>query len=156
IAGTTLSIGFAGAALLIVRFLFGCGEAGAYPNLNRITAIWFPFRERAFAQGAVWMCARLGGAVAPLAITWLSTRFGWRQAFWIFGMVGVVWALVFYMWFRDTPGEKKSCNNAERALIRTSPPGTRVRSEGETDVHLAWSTLLLSTNAWMLGLAAFF
>src|SRR5436305_778779 len=55
-------------AILLVRFLFGCGEAGAYPNLTRVNGLWFPFRERAFAQGAVWMSARLGGAVAPFVI----------------------------------------------------------------------------------------
>src|SRR5262249_7918980 len=75
ILGTSVTLGFASCALVLVRFLFGCGEAGAYPNLARVTGIWFPFRERAFAQGTVWMCARLGGAVAPVVIGWLTVQF---------------------------------------------------------------------------------
>ena len=122
ILGTTVTLGFAGCALVLVRFLFGCGEAGAYPNLARVTGIWFPFRERAFAQGAVWMCARLGGAVAPVVIGWLTIQLGWRQAFWFLGLVGGAWAIAFYTWFRDTPEEKPSCNPAERELIRAGPP----------------------------------
>src|SRR5262249_54599172 len=115
--GTTISLGLAGVALLLIRFLFGCGEAGAYPNLTRVTGIWFPFRQRAFAQGAVWMSARLGGALAPVIITWLTLLFGWRQAFWALGVAGAVWAFVFYAWFRDRPEEKESCNTSERDLI---------------------------------------
>ena len=44
-------------ALLLVRFLFGCGEAGAFPNLTRVVGAWFPYRERGAAQGAIWMFA---------------------------------------------------------------------------------------------------
>ena len=56
---------FAFAAMLLVRFLFGMGEAGAYPNIARAFHNWFPFGERAVTQGSIWMSARLGGAVAP-------------------------------------------------------------------------------------------
>src|SRR5262245_28697968 len=55
-------------AMLFVRFLFGVGEAGAYPTLTRVTGDWFPLRERALAQGGIWMSARLGGAVAPIVL----------------------------------------------------------------------------------------
>ncbi|HEY7315328.1 MAG TPA: MFS transporter [Gemmataceae bacterium] len=107
-------------ALLLVRFLFGVGEAGAYPNLTRVVGSWFPFQERAFAQGAIWMCARLGGAFAPVIIGRLSAALGWRQAFWVLGAAGVSWCVVFWMWFRDTPEEMPSCNEAERDLIRAN------------------------------------
>jgi ACS family glucarate transporter-like MFS transporter len=105
------------AALLLIRFLFGIGEAGAYPNLTRVVGGWFPFHERAFAQGGIWMCARLGGAFAPFFIGRLSAALGWRQAFWVLGVTGVAWCLVFRWWFRDTPEEKPQCNEAERDLI---------------------------------------
>jgi MFS family permease len=111
------------AALLLIRFLFGVGEAGAYPNLTRVVGGWFPFHERAFAQGAIWMCARLGGAFAPFLIGRLSAALGWRQAFWVLGAAGVSWCVVFWPWFRDTPEEKPDCNEAERDLIRGNAPG---------------------------------
>src|SRR5262249_37768291 len=85
--------------ILLVRFLFGAGEAGAYPNLTRVTRDWFPFGERAFAQGGVWMSARLGGAIAPIVLGSLSAALGWRRAFWVLGLIGVGWAALFWLQF---------------------------------------------------------
>src|SRR5262245_37636963 len=59
---------FAFTAMLAVRFLFGLGEAGAYPNIARAFHNWFPFTERGFAQGAVWMAGRFAGGVTPLLV----------------------------------------------------------------------------------------
>jgi nitrate/nitrite transporter NarK len=55
-------------SLLVVRFLFGLGEAGAYPNIARALHNWFPFSERGSAQGAVWMAGRLGGGLTPFVV----------------------------------------------------------------------------------------
>src|SRR5437773_743928 len=74
--------------MLLVRFLFGCGEAGAFPNLTRVVGAWFPYQERGVAQGAIWMCARLGGAAAPVLVGLLTDAFGWREAFWALGLLG--------------------------------------------------------------------
>jgi len=91
--------------LLLIRFTFGAGEAGAFPNLSRLVGVWFPFRERALAQGSIWFSARMGGAVAPLIIGRLTVAFGWRQAFAILGVLGLAWAATFFWWFRDNPAE---------------------------------------------------
>jgi MFS family permease len=104
--------------LVLVRFLFGAGEAGAYPNITRVTRVWFPARERAGAQGAVWMSARLGGALAPPVIGSLTLAIGWREAFWVLGGLGLVWAAAFLAWFRDRPEDTPACNAAEREWIR--------------------------------------
>jgi hypothetical protein len=103
--------------LLLVRFLFGAGEAGAFPNITRVLGSWFPSGERGFAQGSVWMAARIGGAIAPFVLGRLSAAVGWRQAFWILGMIGFAWCFAFYAWFRDSAADKPSCNAAERAWI---------------------------------------
>ena len=116
--------------LVLVRFCFGAGEAGAYPNLARVVKTWFPFRERGLAQGGIWMSARLGGAFAPLVIGCLMRAVGWRQAFWVLGAIGAIWAVAFYVWFRDRPEEHPACNAEERELIRTGqyafPPAGNV------------------------------
>lgn len=113
------------AVMMVIRFLFGVGEAGAYPNLARALGRWFPFRERASAQSFIWLSSRLGGAFAPTIIGGLMLLGGgWQQAFWILGGVGIVWALLFFRWFRDRPEDKPQVNAAERELIRT----------GETEV----------------------
>ena len=106
-------------ALMLVRFLFGIGEAGAYPNLTRALHNWFPFGSRAFAQGAMWMSGRLMGGLTPL-VWWLVVEkvgLGWRGAFYLFGAVGVVWCAAFAYWFRNRPDEKPEVNAAERDLI---------------------------------------
>jgi MFS family permease len=138
--------------LLLVRFLFGCGEAGAFPNLTRAVAVWFPFTERGVALGWIWMSARIGGALAPLAIERL-THFlgGWRPAFWCLGAIGLVWCLFFYRWYRDTPEERPDCNAAERELIRAGPYSWKPDVAGHA---VPWSmlgrALLRSSNLWAL------
>src|SRR5262245_47433398 len=84
------------AALVVVRFLFGVGEAGAYPNIARALGRWFPFRERATAQSFIWLSSRLGGAFAPPVMGGLMGMAGWQGAFWILGLCGAVWAVLFF------------------------------------------------------------
>jgi MFS family permease len=142
------------ALMLLVRFLFGLGEAGAYPNLTRVVGDWFPFRERAFALGAIWFSARLGGAVAPVIIGRLSVAFGWRQAFYVLGVIGIVWAVIFWLWFRDKPGQHPGCNDAERDLIRGDPVPAR-QGEGGGHVWPGVGVLARSVTVWAMGSAAF-
>jgi ACS family glucarate transporter-like MFS transporter len=115
------------AAMFLVRFLFGMGEAGAYPNIARSLHNWFPFEERGFAQGTVWMAGRLAGGLSSFAVLALMIHtiapdgtpvILWRHAFWIFGSLGAVWCAVFWWWFRDRPEQHPRVNPAELALIR--------------------------------------
>jgi MFS family permease len=138
--------------MLLVRFLFGVGEAGAYPNLARVTRDWFPFSERGRAQGGIWMFARLGGAVAPLVIGRLTAALGWRQAFWVLGLVGLGWAVLFWHWFRDRPEGHPACNEAERDLIRG---GLAVPAPGAGHSWPGVSRLASSGSVWALGWASF-
>src|SRR4051812_24943797 len=86
--------------LLLVRFLFGAGEAGALPNAARVVARWFPAGKRGAAQGIVNTSALLGGALAAVAAAYLIELVGWRWSFVLFDTLGVVWAGAFYTWFR--------------------------------------------------------
>ncbi len=135
-------------SLITVRFLFGAGEAGAYPNTTKVISRWIPALERGFAQGLVWMCGRLGGAFAPGLVVFMIADMGWRSTFWIFGGVGLVWAIFFWSWFRDTPQERSSVNEAELLMIR----GTRALSDTthETRIRVPWSRLLSSGNLWAI------
>lgn len=90
-------------SLLVIRFLFGVGEAGAWPNAARTFSRWFPTSERGTAQGIFFMGAHLGGGVTPALVSFLLTYFHWRATFLIFGAVGFVWAAAWYAWFRDDP-----------------------------------------------------
>jgi MFS family permease len=141
-------------AMLLVRFLFGCGEAGAFPNLTRVVGGWFPYRERGLAQGTIWTCARLGGAVAPVITGRLAEAIGWRRAFWVLGAIGAVWCWFFYRRFRNTPEERPECNEAERLLIREGPYSWKPEQASAGHAFPPWRSLLLSTNLMAVCLAA--
>ena len=107
-------------SMYIVRFAFGAGEAGCFPNLTRMLSVWLPARERVSAQSLMWACTRWGGAATPPIVLAIVSLFGWRWAFVAFALLGVVWCLIFFTWFRNDPAEHPSVNAAERELIETT------------------------------------
>jgi MFS family permease len=106
------------ASLLVVRFLFGMGEAGAFPNVSKTFSRWFPVAERGTAQGIFFAGAHLGGGLTPLLVTILLTFMPWRMVFITFGLLGFVWAVAWFRWFRDDPAEHPSVGQEELKLIR--------------------------------------
>jgi len=104
--------------LLLVRFLFGAGEAGAFPNAARVIARWYPVRERGRVQGVMLAAAQFGAVAAPAATAGLIEFLGWRWTFAIFGLFGLAWAAGFWWWFRDDPATHPSVNAAELAIIQ--------------------------------------
>jgi ACS family glucarate transporter-like MFS transporter len=130
-------------SLLIVRALFGAGEAGAFPNITRAFSSWLPAKDRARAQGILWLAARWGGAFTPLIVAGLLQLVSWRTTFEIFGVLGVIWAVLFYRWFRDSPDEHKGVNDAERALLVGREKGL---AHGKTP----WRLFLRSKTVWLL------
>ena len=136
--------------LLIVRFLFGACEAGAYPNIARALAQWFPYRERATAQSFIWCASRFGGAFAPGIIGSLVIAGGtWERAFYCLGAIGIIWAIIFFNWFRDNPEQKSGVSLAEQELIRHDQNGQHAQN-----ANMPWLALL-SPNVLALCLVAF-
>jgi MFS family permease len=134
--------------LLIVRFLFGVGEAGAFPNISKSFSNWFPSAERGNAHGVIFMGTRLGGALAPPLIVLLMAAIGWRAAFVVFGAIGMVWCVFWHRWFKDDPATHPAVNAAELATIRSGlPPRTSLPPFG-------WRQLL-SANVILLCLMYF-
>ena len=124
--------------LLLTRFCFGAGEAGAFPNASIVVSRWFPPTQRASMSGVLLMASQIGGAIAPLLVVPIQIRYGWRASFFVFGAVGVIWAAVWYAWFRDSPAEKPGVSQAEleedrrrpaRRRRTVSPGGIALRSE---------------------------
>ena len=114
-AATGLASGFA--SLFGVRLLFGLGEAGAFPASARVYARWLPARLRGRLFGVLIMAAALSGAITQPLVVALVSRLGWRVTFGIFGSLGLVWAAVWWTWFRDDPREHGGVNSAELELI---------------------------------------
>lgn len=132
-------------SLLVVRFLFGGGEAGAFPNVARVMSRWFPDHERGRAQGILLAASQIGGAVAPFLAAVLIQTIGWRLTFVLFGGVGVLWAIGFYAWFRDDPATHPQVNAAEAAHI-----GTRITS-GHVHAAIPWELVIHSPSIWFLS-----
>jgi ACS family glucarate transporter-like MFS transporter len=130
-------------SLILTRFLFGAGEAGAFPNLTKAFNRWLPLHERSRAQGIMWMSARLGGAFTPLLVFGSLQFVSWRTAFLLFGLIGVVWAVIFYWWYRDDPRTHRSVNAAEAALLPEEA------GAGE-HFKIPWGTLFTSRTVWCL------
>jgi len=108
---------WSGTALRINQFLFGAGEAGGFPNLTKSFTTWLQPHERVRAQGIMWMSARWGGAFTPLITALILQVVHWRIAFAIFACLGVIWAVLFFRWFRDNPKDHPSVNEAEWKLL---------------------------------------
>ena len=108
--------------LLIARFLFGAGEAGAFPTMSRSLSRWFPLPERGRAHGFIFMGSRLGGSITPLLVGPIIAFAGWRQAFWTFGLLGVVWCVFWWRWFRDDPAQHPDVSPEELQIIQADGP----------------------------------
>jgi MFS transporter, ACS family, glucarate transporter len=108
--------------LLLVRFLFGAAEAGAFPNAAKVLSRWFPPHERGRVQGVILAFSQFGAVLAPAATAYLIDQAGWRAAFAIYGAIGVAWAVGFWLWFRDDPATHRAVNEAELARIRAEAP----------------------------------
>ena len=104
--------------LLLTRFLFGAGEAGAWPNVAIVFARWIPQSERGTAQGLFFSGAHAAAGLTPILVATMLYYFHWRMLFVIFGAIGFVWALAWYRWFRDMPREHPQVNDAETRVHR--------------------------------------
>ena len=130
-------------SLISVQFLFGAGEAGAFPNLTKAFNRWLPLRERSRAQGIMWMSARLGGAFTPMLVYLCLQYVTWRTAFLIFGLPGVIWAALFFAWYRDDPRTHPQVNAAEAALLP-------VEVASASHFKAPWKALFTSRTVWCL------
>jgi sugar phosphate permease len=109
---------------------------------------WFSSAERGSMQGRFQASMHVGGAIAPLVAAWIiESAVGWRGTFIIFGGVGVIWAAVFYWWFRDKPSEHPSVNRAEMQMI-----GTHERDDAHAHGSVPWGEALTHPNVWLLGI----
>src|SRR4029450_13427919 len=103
--------------MLVVRFLFGMGEAGAWPCVARTFSRWIPARERGTVQGVFFAGAHLVGGLTPSLVLWLLTFMSWRTIFVCFGAVGLAWVAVWHAWFRNEPSEHGSVYAAALATL---------------------------------------
>ena len=138
-------------SLLVARFLFGAGEAGAWPCAARVFANWIPRRERGTWQAFFFSAAFLSGALTPFLVTSLLTVISWRSVLVIFGLVGLAWAVAWHRWFRSEPSEHPGVNAAELKLIHAGCGAPPSHAGGAK----FWRRILLNRNVLALCLMYF-
>jgi D-galactonate transporter len=153
-AATAMATGFV--SFVVIRFLFGIGEAGAFPGATRAMQLWYPREERGFCQGITHSASRLGAAIAPPIVVTVITLFGWKEVFYVCGAVGIFWSLAWWLYYRDMPEEHGSVNEAELKHIRgVDARGQINQANVEKKASVPWSVLLKHPNMWAIMLAYF-
>ena len=149
-------LAFSAGSFVAVRFLFGIGEAGAFPGATRAMQLWYPRRERGFVQGITHSASRAGAAIAPPIVLLIMVNLGWRWAFLICGAVGLLWSLWWSISYRNLPEEHTLVNRAELESIRGLDPSGAVNPPAiEKQTSVPWATLLRSANMWAIMCAYF-
>lgn len=149
-AATGLASGFN--SLFAMRVALGVGEAGAYPANAGIASKWFPDKERATVSGLFDSASKFGGAVAMPLIIWMIAMVDWRWTFGIIGLVGVVWSVVWWWFYTETPEQHPRISPSEVAYIREGQ--TRQHGKDAT-LGMKWYQLLRYRNIWAMCLGFF-
>jgi ACS family glucarate transporter-like MFS transporter len=149
-------------SLVAMRALLGIGQAGAYATTASFLRRWMPFARRGVANSAVSLGGRAGGMLAPAltpilmawAAHWTGPSDRWRPAFLLYALVGIVWAALFWWWFRDNPRQHSAVNAAELALIEGDEAGDADRNTQYMGT-IPWSQLLRHRSVQLLALIMF-
>lgn len=144
---TGVTTGFV--TLLFMRFLFGMGEAGAFPNGCGAISRWFPVAETSRGTSCLMIGSSTGAAFAPLIVVPIAAAYGWRAPFFVNGLIGLVWVLVCFAWFKNEPGEMKNISVKEKLLIENN------RRFIKHEQKFPWSIALKNRSLLALAVQAF-
>lgn len=134
---------------LFARFALGAGEGGSFPACVKAVAYWFPQHERAFAASLFNSGANVGPMFAPIIVPWIALRFGWRWAFVVAGLAGLLWLALWLPFYRE-PEASAHVSAAELDLIRSSRT-QQSDSAGRVD----WWRLFTFRATWAYMLTKF-
>jgi sugar phosphate permease len=139
-------------SLIVIRFVFGLAEAGAFPAATRAMQLWFPKAERGIVHGVTHSFSRFAVAIVPFLAVSIMVAFGWRWIFYIFGAAGLLWSMAFFLLYRNLPEEHPKVNREELAQIRGCDPDGAI---SPVDLHpqLAppWRIIFRSANMWYIA-----
>jgi len=133
--------------LIIVRFLFGMGEAGAFPSMARAIFKWIPLRERGIVNGINFSGGRIGAAIALPLVAGLIEFTSWRMTFAILGIIGIVWAVIWYLWFRDSPSKHPGISEKELRYIEENIQQPTAALESE---KISFGKMFKSKTMWLI------
>ncbi len=137
-------------SLLVIRFMFGIGEAGSYPCMTGVVVKWYKQHETSTAQGYIWAASRMGGALTPFIVLPVLTLLGWHWAFYLLAALGVVWAAGWYLWYRNHPADVKGITAEELASL------PEAAQKSETKVAIPWRRMMQNRQFWLILAMYFF
>lgn len=131
-------------ALLVIRFLFGVGESGTYPNSILVVSRWFPVSETGKALSWVGIGSQIGAGIAPLIIVPIAAAYGWRAPFFVIGFIGFIWVGICHTWFRDFPAQMKTMPAPEKKMLESSC------RHNDRQQLVPWKLILRNSTLWPL------
>ena len=132
-------------SLIVLRFLFGIGEAGAFPGATKAFYRWIPAKERGIANGIFHSGARAGAAMSLFLMPFLIRLFGWRWTFFINGIIGLIWVSIWILWYKDNPSENKKISRKELDYINKG-----ITETSEIAGKLSLGQILTSSNMLLM------
>lgn len=130
--------------LIAVRIAMGMGEAAMFPSAYNLYGRWVPAAERSRAVSLLIGGIPLGTLFALTTTGWIIERFGWPSVFYIFGVTGFFWCIVWYLLAHDDPATDPKISPAERDMLIASTPAAR-----ESDT-VPWRKLMSTPAVWAL------
>ncbi len=134
------------AGLGIGRFLLGIGEGGAFPGSAKVVSEWFPAKERSMAFGIFNTGSSIGAMIAPPLIAFIIAASNWRWAFFIFGILGIIWAVVWLIIY-SLPQKSKFITPGEKNFIASSIEKEKI-SRVSDHIHIPWISLFKYRKLW--------
>jgi MFS family permease len=129
--------------------MMGLAQAGVMPASAQSVSHWFPKLRRGFASGSLGSFMSLGSAVGLLLTGFLIERVGWRWTFGLYALPGLIWALGFYVWFRDRPEDHPHVGPSELTLIKLQPDAAPQPVEAIAE-RTPWLALAASPAVWWI------
>jgi ACS family hexuronate transporter-like MFS transporter len=122
------------------RLVLGLAEGGNFPVAVKTISEWFPKRERALAAGIFNSGTSVALVLTPLFVPWLTLHWGWPTAFFVTGVLGLAWLVLWLLLYRS-PQIHPWVSKAELAHIQSDPP--------DPDVRISWLELLRHRQTWV-------
>nr|WP_315189355.1 MFS transporter [uncultured Flavobacterium sp.] len=141
------------AGFMVSRAVLGFGESGNFPAAIKVTAEYFPKKERALATGIFNSGSNVGAILAPLTVPWIAVNWGWQSAFIAVGAIGFIWIL-FWNALYEKPENQKKLSKEEYDYIASENDTTIIRIV-ETEEKVAWIKLLGYRQTWAFVIGKF-
>lgn len=146
-ATTLLGFGQGLWSLAACQFVNGAAQAGLFPGCVNTISKWFPPHQRAVPSGALGGFMSVGAVITTTVTAALLNVLDWRTVFWLLSSLGLIWAVGFYLWFRDLPQDHVAVNSAEVSLIQ----GATIAADKEPSPPTPWKVLFSSSQMWLIA-----